>query len=57
MMCVCVCVCVCHNILIKKKSTHLALSNVEVLIAVVNDGILWTAGSDVANTLHAERHN
>lgn len=30
---------------------HLSLSNMEILVAVVDDGILRAAGSDVGNTL------
>lgn len=36
--------------------THLSLSNMEVLIAVIDDGAVLAAGSDVANTLYKEKH-
>lgn len=36
--------------------SHLCLSNMEVLIAVVDDSTVLAAGSDVANTLN-EKEN
>lgn len=37
-------------------ASHLCLSNMEVLIAVVDDSTVLAAGSDVANTLN-EKEN
>lgn len=34
-----------------QRKPHLCLSNMEVLITVIEDGTVLTAGSDVANTL------
>lgn len=35
-----------------QRQSHLCLSNMEVLVAVIDDGTVLAAGSDVANTLH-----
>lgn len=34
-----------------KRLSHLSLPNMEVLVAVIDDGTVLAAGSDVANTL------
>lgn len=41
--------------LYKGNMPHLSLSNMEILIAVVDDGTVLATGSDIANTLFCER--
>lgn len=40
-----------------KTLSHLSLSNMEVLVAVIDDGTVLAAGSDVANTLCVGEHD
>lgn len=40
-----------------KTPSHLSLSNMEVLVAVIDDGTVLAAGSDVANTLCVGEHD
>lgn len=39
------------------KTFHLGLSNMEILIAVIDDGTVLSAGSDVAYTLREGKYN
>ncbi len=39
------------------RMSHLRLSNMEVLVAVVDDGTVLAAGADVANTLNEGSHD
>lgn len=40
-----------------RKTPHLRLSNMKVLVAVIDDGAVLATGSDVANTLYRGTHD
>lgn len=40
-----------------QRLSHLSLSDMKVLVAVIDDGTVLAAGADVAHTLYEGKHN